>query len=79
MTMSIIDETQHWRTLDADHTANGAIHVKPCVSIRATYREIGVGVEDLELSWDAGTYLPGTADLVRIIDALRRPADRDDR
>lgn len=67
---TIIDETRGWRTLDT----TGAINVKPCITIRATYRQLGPGVEELEVSWDAGTYFPAASELLAVVDALRRPA-----
>lgn len=45
----------------------------PAVRVSATYRELGPGVESIDVVWDEGTYSPGIAEIVAVLEALRRP------
>jgi hypothetical protein len=45
--------------------------LRPAVCVSATYRELGPGVESIDVRWDEGTYSPGIAEIVSTIHALR--------
>jgi hypothetical protein len=51
--------------------------LRPVVCVSATYRELGPGVESIDVRWDEGTYSPGIATIVATVEALRRPIERD--
>jgi hypothetical protein len=55
---------------DPDHRP-----LPPAIRVSATYRELGPGVESIDVTWDEGTQLPGIAEITAAIDALRRPFD----
>jgi hypothetical protein len=42
----------------------------PAISIRATYRQLGPGPEEIEVSWAAGTAFPSVAELCAVLDRL---------
>lgn len=40
------------------------------ITIRASYREVGTGLDEIEISWEEGTNMPSTTGICDVIRAL---------